>query len=238
MNNIPIFAHRGATSHAVENTIKAFQNAKSLGVDGIELDLQLSMDGVFVVFHDLNLLRLTGVRKLVSNCTFDELMNFNLGTRFKRRFSRHRMLAFKDIVKWANEENMPLNIELKESILTNEDVLREVLQTIELPENSHFSSFHEPLLKVVKETRPQYETALIITKKFNWQTLHKRNTYDVIHANKKYYKQQYLKYCDEAKIGIRFYGIEGKESYLANPHPAVIGWITDYPEKVRKAQLR
>ncbi|AWE07880.1 glycerophosphodiester phosphodiesterase [Lysinibacillus sp. 2017] len=238
MNKIPIFAHRGATSYAVENTMKAFQKAKSLGVDGIELDLQLSKDAVFIVFHDLDLLRLTGVRKLVSNCTFDELMSFNLGTKFKRRFSRHRMMAFQDIVKWANEENMALNIELKESILNNEDVLREVLQSLELPENSHFSSFYEPLLKVVKETRPQYETALIITKKFDWQTIHGRTTYDVIHANKKYYKPQYLKYCDEAKIGIRFYGIEGKESYLANPHPAVIGWITDYPEKVRKAQLK
>jgi glycerophosphoryl diester phosphodiesterase len=235
MNKIPIFAHRGASAYAVENTLKAFQKAKKLGADGIELDLQLSKDSIFVVFHDLDLFRLTGVRKSVSDCTFEELAHFNLGRKIKRLFSHDRIMSFEQLVKWANEEQIALNIELKESILNNEDVLRKAIQSIELPENSHFSSFFEPLLNVVKETCPQFETALIITKKFDWQSMQNRKCYDAIHANKKYYKRHYLEYCDEAKIGIRFYGITGAERFLANPHPAVIGWITDYPDKVRKA---
>lgn len=238
MNNIPIFAHRGASAYELENTLKAFRKAQILGADGIELDIQLSKDSIFVVFHDLNLFRLTGVRKLVSDCNFEELTNYKLGKRYKRLFSQNRIVSFEEIIKWANEENMALNIELKESILSKEDVLREVIRWIVLPENSHFSSFIEPLLKVVKETRPHIETALIITKKFDWQSMINRKYYDVIHAHKKYYKPQYLEYCEKAKIGIRFYGITGSESYIANPHPAVIGWITDYPDRVRKAQLK
>ena len=237
MNRIPIFAHRGASAYAIENTLKAFQKAKILGADGIELDLQLSKDSIFVVFHDLDLYRLTGVRKSVSNCIFEELANFKLGRKFKRLFSHDRIMSFEQVVKWANEEQIALNIELKESILNNEDVLRQAIQSIELPDNSHFSSFFEPLLNVVKETCPQFETALIITKKFDWQSMHNRKSYDTIHANKKYYKHHYLAHCEEAKIGIRFYGLTGAERYIADPHPAVIGWITDYPDKVRKAQI-
>ena len=237
MNKIPIFAHRGASAYAVENTLKAFQIAKRLGADGIEIDLQLSKDSIFVVFHDLNLFRLTGVRKLVSDCNFEELANYKLGRRFKRLFSHNRMMSFEQVVKWANEEQMPLNIELKASILNNEHVLRQMVRSVELPEKSHFSSFYESLLNVVKETRPEFETALIITKKFDWQSMHIRKSYDTIHANKKYYKPQFLKYCNDAKIGIRFYGITGAERFIAKPHPAVVGWITDYPDKVRKAQM-
>lgn len=237
MNKIPIFAHRGASAYAVENTLKAFEKAKQLGSDGIELDLQLSKDSILVVFHDLNLFRLTGVRKSILECDFEELASYKLGSRFKRLFSNNRIMSFEQVVKWANEAQIALNIELKESILNNEDVLRQVVQSIELPEKSHFSSFFEPLLDVVKQTRPEFETALIITKKFDWQSMHSRKSYDTIHANKKYYKRHYLEYCDAAKIGIRFYGITGAERFIVNPHPAVVGWITDYPDKVRKAQM-
>ena len=83
MNKISIFAHRGASGYAVENTLEAFEKAKELGADGIELDLQISKDAIFVVFHDLELKRLAGVRKFVSDCTFDELIQYNLGSRFK-----------------------------------------------------------------------------------------------------------------------------------------------------------
>ena len=75
MNNIPIFAHRGASAYALENTLKAFQKAQKLGADGIELDLQLSKDSIFVVFHDLYLFRLTGVRRLVSDCNLVKDIN-------------------------------------------------------------------------------------------------------------------------------------------------------------------
>lgn len=236
MSKIPIFAHRGASAYAVENTLKAFQMAKKLGADGIEIDLQLSKDSIFVVFHDLSLFRLTGARKLVSDCDYEELANYKLGSRFKRLFSQNRIMSFEQVVKWANEEQIALNIELKGSILNNEHILRRMVQWVKLPEKSHFSSFFEPLLNVVKETRPEFETALIITKMFDWESMYDRK-YDTIHAHKKYYKPQYLKYCDDAKIGIRFYGITGAERFIANPDPAVVGWITDYPDKVRKAQM-
>ncbi|MEK4628308.1 MAG: glycerophosphodiester phosphodiesterase family protein [Solibacillus sp.] len=236
MKHIPIFAHRGASGYALENTLKAFEKAKALGADGIEIDLQISKDAIFVVFHDLDLKRLVGIRKLVSDCTAEELMKYNLGSRWERIFQRQRMMSFQQLIQWATKEKMALNIELKESILENHDVLRQTMRTIELPENSHISSFHTSLLKTVKEVRPDIETAILVTKKFDWHNVSKQNCFDVIHAHKKYYKPQYLNCCDEAKIGIRFYGIKGNESYLANPHPAVLGWITDYPDKVRKAQ--
>ena len=236
MKTIPIFAHRGVSKSCVENTMLAFKKAQAIGVDGIELDVQFSKDGVLVVFHDLDLIRLVGKRRSVADCSLDELRSYKLGSRLQRIFYRHQIVTLQEVLDWAIEEQIPLNIELKESLLLNEQAFRKFLKTIHVPKNSHFSSFFDQLLMIVKEERPEFETAYIVTKKFNWAAMNDNQFFDTIHAHKKYYKRQYLKYCDEAKVGIRFYGVTGNEGFIKNPHPAVLGWITDYPEKVLKAQ--
>lgn len=69
-----IFAHRGSTEGgAQENTIPAFEFARSNGVSFMETDVQATSDGVAVVFHDNDLRRSFGVRKAVSACTHNEL---------------------------------------------------------------------------------------------------------------------------------------------------------------------
>jgi glycerophosphoryl diester phosphodiesterase len=47
-----VFAHRGDTSHCVENTLEAFFEARRRGADGVELDVRRSADGALVVHHD------------------------------------------------------------------------------------------------------------------------------------------------------------------------------------------
>jgi glycerophosphoryl diester phosphodiesterase len=54
-----VFAHRGGSALAPENTIDAFDNGIRLGADGLELDVHLSRDGVVVVHHDRTLDRTT-----------------------------------------------------------------------------------------------------------------------------------------------------------------------------------
>lgn len=54
-----IFAHRGASGYAPENTMDAFKLAVKQGAEGIELDVQLSKDGIPVVIHDETIDRVT-----------------------------------------------------------------------------------------------------------------------------------------------------------------------------------
>lgn len=53
---VEVVAHRGANREAPENTLPAFQRALEIGVQGIELDIQLTRDGVPIVHHDPYLL--------------------------------------------------------------------------------------------------------------------------------------------------------------------------------------
>lgn len=77
VTSVPI-AHRGLHGPSVpENSLAAFQRARERGV-GIELDVQLTKDGVPVVFHDETLERLTGVRGLLAEVSLEQLSSFRL----------------------------------------------------------------------------------------------------------------------------------------------------------------
>jgi glycerophosphoryl diester phosphodiesterase len=78
-----IFAHRGLTFQADkqvvdENTIDSFELALAAGADYLETDLQLTKDGVAVLFHDSDLSRLVGSKQLISTLTLDELKQIRL----------------------------------------------------------------------------------------------------------------------------------------------------------------
>ncbi|KOY83219.1 glycerophosphodiester phosphodiesterase [Lysinibacillus macroides] len=238
MSSLPVFAHRGASAYALENTLKAFDKALALGADGIELDIQFSKDGLPVVYHDPQLSRLVGTNKLVSDCTLEELLGFKLGKPWRRLFSSYKMPSFEAVLAWAILHQMPLNIELKSTGLDQTSALVRMLDGLILPEGSHFSSFHYELLEIVKKQRPEYETALIATKKIKWDLLADYRAADTVHMHKRYYKPRYLEACVLNDKAGRFYAIDGTEQFLTNPHPAVIGWITDYPDKVLAAQQR
>jgi glycerophosphoryl diester phosphodiesterase len=68
-----VFAHRGGSALAPENTIAAFDNGLALGADGLELDVRLSRDGAVVVHHDRTLDRTTALRGPLADRTVDEL---------------------------------------------------------------------------------------------------------------------------------------------------------------------
>ena len=84
-----MFAHRGGAALASENSMAAFDNAVALGVDGLELDVRLSRDGVVVVHHDATLERTTALAGPVARRTADELRAVGVTT-LSDVLTRHR----------------------------------------------------------------------------------------------------------------------------------------------------
>lgn len=74
-----IYAHRGWSSRYPENTLIAFAEAIALGVSGIELDIQLTRDGVPVVIHDRELARTTNGNGLVDEMSLSDLKTLDAG---------------------------------------------------------------------------------------------------------------------------------------------------------------
>ena len=75
-----VFAHRGGSALAPENTIAAFDNGLALGADGLELDVHLSRDGAAVVHHDRTLDRTTALGGPIADRTAAELCRVGVPT--------------------------------------------------------------------------------------------------------------------------------------------------------------
>ena len=73
VKNIYIEGHRGYCAKYPENTLASFKAAMDLGVDQIEFDIWMSKDGVPVLMHDENAKRTTGVDKLITEMTLEEI---------------------------------------------------------------------------------------------------------------------------------------------------------------------
>jgi glycerophosphoryl diester phosphodiesterase len=78
-----VFAHRGGAALAPENTLTSFDRAFELGVDGFELDVRLSGDGIVIVHHDATCRRTMGISRNVEMFTADELSRMDTGHQFQ-----------------------------------------------------------------------------------------------------------------------------------------------------------
>lgn len=102
------YAHRGLFDYdgdAPENSLKAFERAAKAGY-GMEMDVQVTKDGVPVVFHDFTLERMCGKEGKVCDYTWQELKDFTLAK------SRETIPLFADVLK-AVGGRVPLIVEIK-----------------------------------------------------------------------------------------------------------------------------
>lgn len=97
-------AHRGLYDDNIkENTIEAFDNAFNNGYEGIEFDVRLTKDKIPVILHDSFLSRVFGVRGLLKNYTYQELLDKKID-----------IPKLEDVISRYN--NKVMIIELKEKI--------------------------------------------------------------------------------------------------------------------------
>jgi len=112
-----VWAHRGASAAAPENTLAAFKLAAVLGADGIELDAQLCGTGEVVVFHDDTLGRTTGRPGLLRETPWSTLRQLDAGHRFSSQFAGERVPLLSEVLALtttaAGSRGMLVNVELK-----------------------------------------------------------------------------------------------------------------------------
>lgn len=106
-----IVGHRGAAGEVTENTLEAFLLAVDQGADMLEMDLQLTADGVLAVFHDWDLERLAGRPGVLETMRWAELRGVEIGDAAAAD-RRHALPRLEDVL-----ERLPpatrLNLELK-----------------------------------------------------------------------------------------------------------------------------
>lgn len=160
MNNKPlVLGHRGYRKKFPENTLLAFSKAFEYGADGIECDVQKSADGVYFVFHDVELHRMTGFNSGIDKEMSAELKTLKIG----EKDSIPDFDSFLDSLPFDKF----INIELKEETLTVKDsqIIIEKLDVKKMKDNILISSFKHELLPPFRMTG--FKTGLL----FEYDTL-------------------------------------------------------------------
>lgn len=114
MSGFFVWAHRGASALAPENTLAAFRAAEAAGADGLELDVHLSRDGVPVVLHDETLDRTSDGRGPVDELTLEELQRLDAGSWFSPDFAGEKIPPLQDLLRWGGSR-LRFNVEIKDS---------------------------------------------------------------------------------------------------------------------------
>lgn len=163
MKNVKVYAHRGASAYAPENTLPAFKLAEEQGADGIELDVHLTKDGELVVIHDEKLDRTTNGTGLVKDYTLAELKTFCADNGMPG-YADARIPTLREVLEQVKPGKMLVNIELKTGILWYEGIEKKTLDLVAelgMQDRIIYSSFNHYSIAEVRRLAPEAQTAYL-----------------------------------------------------------------------------
>ena len=158
-----IFAHRGASANAPENTLAAFELALAENADAIELDVKLSADGHAIVIHDPTVDRTTGNHHRVKDLPLRELRALDAGSFFSDKFHGEKIPTLEEVFEAVGKRAF-INVELT-NYTTPRDLLVETVCTLVkkcgLEEHVMFSSFFAYNLSKARAYLPEVPRGLL-----------------------------------------------------------------------------
>ncbi|MGR4883782.1 glycerophosphodiester phosphodiesterase [Streptomyces sp. LARHCF249] len=179
LGNPVVYAHRGASAYAPENTLDAIDLAMRLGFDWVENDVQRTKDGELVVVHDDTLSRTTDVEQLfpdrkpwrVKDFTAAEIALLDAGSWFGQEYTGARVPTLREYLDRVQRNQQRLLLEIKKPELYPgiEQQTLKVLEEAGWLDERHVEqrlvvqSFSSDCVRIVHELRPDLVTAFLGT---------------------------------------------------------------------------
>lgn len=162
-----VIAHRGASADFPENTHPAFEQAVSLPIDAMELDLQLSRDGVPIVWHDRTLKKAGRPLRRVRGLAAAEIARLDAGAWRGEKFAGTAIATLDEVLeRYAQKTPLMLEIKLRGGLRSlrqhrklAETVVRRVVAT-GLSERVFILSFGLSVLESAMAVAPELRYVL------------------------------------------------------------------------------
>ena len=161
--NQKIYAHRGASDQAPENTLEAFDLAIQMGAHGVELDVHICRDGELVVSHDESIERVSNGTGFLCDLTLKELKSLSFN-RTKPEYQGTRIPTLKEVFELLRPTGLGINIELKNSLIESPELERRVVEMTAREfslDRVIFSSFNHYSMMRLKELDPSLSCGLL-----------------------------------------------------------------------------
>ncbi|GEM04454.1 glycerophosphoryl diester phosphodiesterase [Halolactibacillus miurensis] len=228
-----IYAHRGASKYAPENTLSSFKHALVLEADGIETDVQLTKDHAVIVMHDATVDRTTPAHGKIKDYTLKTLLALSNGEWFDQAFHEDKILSLPQLLDWWETTNLFLNIELKSHRYNDRGLVSETLRQlkhVKKTEKLTLSSFNPAYLKQVKTLNPALTTGYLTKKQLSERLLKKHCGYiDGVHLHYKAFTTDYLKRVHSLGLYLHLYTVNDAVLFDDYLRAGVDGIITDDP---------
>lgn len=150
------FAHRGASAHAPENTLAAFELALKQGAPAIEFDVKLTADRHVVIHHDQTLDRTTDGSGSISKQPLSALRELDAGFKFSEEFRGEKIPTLEEVFEFLGGKIF-MNVELTNYASPFDGLVDEVVKLVKkhgLEEQVLFSSFFPTNLIRVRRLLP------------------------------------------------------------------------------------
>ena|SRR5215213_2849218 len=158
-----IFAHRGASAHAPENTLAAFELALVQQADAIELDVKLSSDGYVVVHHDPTIDRTTNGKGRIKDLSLSELKKLDAGSFFSETFRGEKIPTLEEVFEVVGKRTF-INVELTNYKTPRDPLVEMVCMLVKkhkMQKRVIFSSFLASNLSKARSFLPEVPRGLL-----------------------------------------------------------------------------
>ena len=235
MNSPLVWAHRGASGYAPENTIEAFQLAANIGADGVELDVQLTRDGQIVVCHDETIDRTSDGAGWLKDYTLDELKNMNFDNGNKA-YEGAEIPTLQEVFDVLRDTGLVINIELKTGIIFYpglEEAIVELTKANHFEDRVIYSSFNHYSVMKIKELDPQAKTGFLYADgTIDMPGYAKDHGVDALHpALYNIQFPDFMKQCREKEIDVNVWTVNDGKYLKMCQDAGVHAVITNYPKK-------
>lgn len=231
-----IWAHRGASGDYADNSMTAFTKASDQGADGIELDVQKTADGHLVIYHDENLVNLTGRRQWLCEQTLAQVQAYPLGPD-----TDDRVPLLTDFLDWFKTTDLTLNLEIKNGAIPIRGIEEELLVLVkdyQLLDRVIFSSFNHPSVKLLKELDPEARCAILYSAQLYrpWDYAKALNVDGLHPMRSNLLAEDLVEVCHLNKLKIAFWTLNEPEEMALAFKQGADAIITNYP--IRASRLR
>ena len=158
-----VWAHRGASDYAPENTLEAFALAVKQGADGVELDVQMTKDGKLVVAHDETVDRVSDGKGRIVDYTLAELKEFCFN-KTRPEYPNVRIPTLKEAYELLEPTGLTVNVELKTGIVIYQGIEEAALRMAKkmgMEERVIYSSFYHKSLVQLMRMEPKVKTGIL-----------------------------------------------------------------------------
>ncbi|SFD52128.1 glycerophosphoryl diester phosphodiesterase [Lentibacillus persicus] len=229
-----IFAHRGASRHAPENTMDAFKLAYQQGADGIETDVHLTKDRVPVLMHDERVNRTTNGTGYIKDYTFSQLEKLDAGTWFSPHFAGCRILQLDELLEWIRDKPLYLNIELKNNKIDYshlESIVCERLSQYRLLHRTTLSMFNPLSIRRLQSLNQPDGLALLTSSRIKnpvWSA--NQAGANALHIKYARLSQKIVDACHRRDMAVRVYTVNKPKQIRRCFSTGCNGIFTDVPQ--------